>query len=77
MVMINIALAKVHKFFPEKIPSCLGFSKHLEVENWQKKIREIRRQVKKKKSQRIVQTSGLIFPHSHKPHQPVKPVVTI
>lgn len=49
MVMINIALAKVHKFFPEKIPSCLGFSKHIEVENWQKKIREIRRQVKKKK----------------------------
>ena len=75
--MINIALAKVHKFFPEKIPSCLGFSKHLEVENWHKIIREIRRQVKKKKSQRIVQTSGLIFPHSHKPYQPVKPVVTI
>lgn len=64
MVMINIALAKVHKFFPEKIPSCLGFSKHLEVENWHKIIRELRRQVKKKKSQRIVQTSGHISPHS-------------
>ena len=49
MVMINIALAKVHKFFPEKIPSCQGFSKHLEVENWHKIIRELRRQVKKKK----------------------------
>lgn len=49
MVMINIALAKVHKFFPEKIPSCQGFSKHLEVENWNKIIRELRRQVKKKK----------------------------
>lgn len=43
LVMINIALAKVHKFFPEKIPSCLGFSKHLEVENWHKIIRELRR----------------------------------
>lgn len=64
MVMINIALEKVHKFFPEKIPSCLGFSKHLEVENWHKIIRELRRQVKKKKSQRIVQTSGPISPHS-------------
>ena len=64
MVMINIALAKVHKFFPEKIPSCQGFSKHLEVENWHKIIRELRRQVKKKKSQRIVQTSGFISPHS-------------
>ena len=53
MVMINIALAKVHKFFPEKIPSCLGFSKHIEVENWQKKIREIRRQVKKKKKKKV------------------------
>lgn len=49
MVMINIALEKVHKFFPEKIPSCQGFSKHLEVENWHKIIRELRRQVKKKK----------------------------
>ena len=50
LVMINIALAKVHKFFPEKIPSCLGFSKHLEVENWHKIIRVKKTGKKEKKS---------------------------
>lgn len=50
MVMINIALAKVHKFFPEKIPSCQGFSKHLEVENWHKIIRVKKTGKKEKKS---------------------------
>ena len=50
MEMINIALAKVHKFFPEKITSCQGFSKHLEVENWHKIIRVKKTGKKEKKS---------------------------